>query len=40
MRLTQPAIRSVIVTMTPWQVFRELDGQRQFLAPFLLTPSV
>ena len=22
----QAAIRSVIVTMTPWQVFRELDG--------------
>jgi nitroreductase len=28
----------VIVTMTPWQVFSELDSQRRFVARFLLTP--
>jgi len=36
----QAAIRSVIVTMTPVQVFSELDGQRRFLAPFLPAPRV
>jgi hypothetical protein len=30
----------VIVTMTPWQVFSKLDGQRRFLAPFLPAPRV
>jgi hypothetical protein len=29
----QAAIRSVIVTMTPWQVFSELDGLTRFVAP-------
>ena len=35
----QAAIRSVIVTMTPLQVFSKLDGQRRFLAPFLPAPG-
>jgi len=37
----QEAIRSVIViTMTAWQVFRELYSQRRFVARFLPTPRV
>lgn len=34
----QAAIRSVIVTMTPLQVFSERDGQRRFVAPLLPAP--
>jgi hypothetical protein len=34
----QAAIRSVIVTMTPLQMFSELDSQRRFLAPLLPAP--
>jgi DNA invertase Pin-like site-specific DNA recombinase len=30
----------VIVTMTPLQVFSELDGQRRFLAPLLPAPLI
>jgi len=36
----QAAIRSVIVTLTPLQVFSELDSQRRFGAPLLPAPRV